>query len=86
MIKLKAIDYIKNSLDDSIIKELLLNSGARSVKKIGREIRCSCPIHKGNNTTAFTWNLENNLWFCFTGDCGKRKLPPYKVICKKNAL
>lgn len=34
------------------------------------EIRACCKIHNGNNPTAFVWNKENNLWFCYTGDCG----------------
>ena len=32
--------------------------------------RCSCPIHKGNNSTAFIVNEESNMWYCYTGSCG----------------
>lgn len=32
--------------------------------------RCQCPIHGGDNKTAFTIDDAKGLWKCFTGDCG----------------
>jgi DNA primase len=30
-------------------------------------LRGICPIHKGDNTTAFVFKEESNLWYCHTG-------------------
>ena len=44
-----------------------------NIKKIGSIYRCSCPIHGGDNETAFNFNPENMLFNCYTecggGDC-----------------
>lgn len=60
-------DKIKNILDEITIEKLLIKLGSKRISKNGREIRCTCPIHKGDNENAFVWNLDTNLWFCFTG-------------------
>lgn len=49
--------------------EILQHYGFRNITEGELEIRACCEIHKGNNPTAFVWNKENNLWFCYTGDC-----------------
>lgn len=36
----------------------------------GSVLRSCCPIHGGNNPTAFVVNLDNGFWFCHTGGCG----------------
>lgn len=33
------------------------------------EIRCSCPIHDGDNKTAFSYNVEKGYWACYTNHC-----------------
>lgn len=33
-------------------------------------IRACCAIHNGTNPTGFVWNKKNNLWFCYTDECG----------------
>jgi DNA primase len=53
--------------DDKI--KLLHMFGSGKIQDLGHELRCACPLHGGDNPTAFTWN-DNGLWFCFTGDCG----------------
>jgi len=33
------------------------------------EIRCACPIHGGDNDTAFSYDKRKMYWRCFTGHC-----------------
>lgn len=54
---------------DNIIK-LLTHYGATKIKTEGNSIRSTCPLHNGDNPSSFVWNLENNLWYCFT-DCNQ---------------
>lgn len=61
---------LKDVLTEEKIKNMLENFGARNIVKIGHTLRSTCPLHSGDNPTAFVWNLENNLWSCKTGECG----------------
>jgi DNA primase len=65
-----AVEYVKTHLTKDIILNLLNKYNAQGIVDNGDNIRCCCPIHRGNNPTGFVWNTENGLWFCFTGDCG----------------
>lgn len=47
-------------------KELLEHYGAQRMTGRG-SIRCTCPIHQGDNPSAFVWTESNKLWYCFTG-------------------
>lgn len=33
------------------------------------ELRCACPVHGGDNSTAFSYSLTFKRWRCFTGHC-----------------
>lgn len=59
-----AVEYLKANVN---IRDLLTLYGAKRVKQNYNEIRCCCPIHGGNNETAFVFNIKNGLWFCHTG-------------------
>lgn len=61
------IDYIQNSVDPII---LLKHYNFKGIKEYDNSIRACCAIHNGNNPNAFIWNKENNLWYCYTGECG----------------
>jgi DNA primase len=65
-----AVQTIKQHMTKDIIRRLLEQNNAQHVVDNGDNFRCTCPIHKGDNQTAFTWNYMNGLWYCFTGDCG----------------
>lgn len=58
-----AVTYLKSLVDCTT---LLKQYGVTNVSEHGNTIRCSCPIHKGNNPTAFVMNTESKLWFCHT--------------------
>lgn len=36
----------------------------------GDEIRCPCPLHGGDNKSAFSWKKSTNTWMCFSRGCG----------------
>jgi len=58
-----AVTYLR-SLVNPI--KLLQHYGVKNITEHGNQIRCNCPIHNGNNTTAFVMNTDNKLWFCHT--------------------
>lgn len=60
-----AVSVIKNNLD----VEKVLRHYKVDFKYYGDYIRCACPIHNGDNPTAFVIN-EDFLWSCHTGGCG----------------
>lgn len=63
-----AVDILKDKLD---VRKVLEYYNAEEINESGSFIRCCCPIHKGNDNTAFSINVETSLWRCFTGDeCG----------------
>lgn len=65
---MNAVELIKNNIDKDVIKAILEKLGVKTIYDNGIEtIRCNCPIHGGDNPTAFSWNYNNGLWFCFTG-------------------
>lgn len=60
-----AVSVIKKNMD----VEAILNHYKISHRYFGDYIRCACPIHGGDNPTAFVIS-EDFLWCCHTGDCG----------------
>ena len=60
-------DRIKRELS---IERVLQEYGmVQDLKRSGSRISGSCPIHGGDNPSAFNVSLEKNLWNCFT-HCG----------------
>lgn len=57
---------INDYLNPSIVRNLLAYYGASKITEQGGFIRSTCPIHKGDNASAFVWDLKENLWFCHT--------------------
>lgn len=49
-------------------RELLAHYGAKQIRGTG-EIRSTCPLHQGDNPTAFVFNEHKQVWCCHTGDC-----------------
>lgn len=60
------LDYLKTSIDP---RYLLENLGITVDHETYKEIRCSCPVHRGDNKTAFRFNKETRTWVCFTHKC-----------------
>ena len=65
--KQNAVDFILKNID--IIKLLKYYGVDKYYESPNKEyIRCKCPIHHGNNPTAFVLNTKNKLWYCHS-DC-----------------
>ena len=62
-----AVEFINKNLDAMKILEYY---NFEEISDRGNMIRARCKIHGGDNPTAFCWNKNNNLWICYTGDCG----------------
>jgi len=61
------IRFIQDNINPRMVLE---HYGFRNITESEDAFRACCEIHKGDNPTAFIWNKHNNLWFCYTGDCG----------------
>lgn len=65
-------EQIKNQITEERFVEVIKKYNP-NIKKTGNIYRCSCPIHGGDNETAFNFNPENMLFNCYTecggGDC-----------------
>lgn len=62
-----AVQYINENKD---VVQLLHKVHAENIREDNVYIRSCCPIHGGDNPTAFVINKENGLWYCHTGACG----------------
>lgn len=74
--KVEMRDYsvIKEVLRESIDPVLLLEHYGvdipqRNIKY--DKIRCACPIHGGDNSTGFSFDLNSKTFSCFTQHCGE---------------
>lgn len=62
-------DQEKTLIQDSVNREQLLEIlGVSGLKYKNEQIRCTCPIHRGDNTTSFALFPDNN-WVCFSHGC-----------------
>ena len=69
--ELKLLDVLKERVRERLDPELLLdNLGVTDYSCDGVQIRCKCPIHKGDGLN-FSWNLEADIWTCFSHHCGE---------------
>lgn len=57
---------IKENLTVDKMVYILQKYGAMHIKVYGDSIRSTCPIHKGDNKTAFHVKISNMLWYCHT--------------------
>lgn len=64
---MNAVEFINKNIDPMKILEYY---NFEEIVDRGQQIRARCKIHGGDNPTAFCWNKENNLWICYTGNCG----------------
>jgi len=46
--------------------------GAEGIDKKYNRIRCTCPIHGGDNKSAFNFDLTTGYWTCYSHGCGER--------------
>lgn len=56
-----------------------------TLKGSGNNLKCSCPIHDGDNQTAFSVRVNEGKWKCFTGLCGSGDVVDlHRALTKKN--
>ena len=60
------LDHLKNMVNPNY---LLSSLGIEILRETPKEVRSTCPIHKGDNTTAFRFNKDTRTWVCFTHKC-----------------
>lgn len=60
---MKPVERIREAVD---VKELLNVYGAQRIKGSGN-VRSCCPIHQGDNPSAFVFSEREKLWYCHTG-------------------
>lgn len=60
------IDDIAAAFDIEILESLDLAPNKRG------EVQCSCPVHGGDNPTAFSYCPTRKRWQCFTNHCHKK--------------
>jgi hypothetical protein len=60
------LKHMKNVIEPRYLVESL---GFKVDRETAREIRGTCLIHGGDNTTAFRFNKETRTWVCFTRRC-----------------
>lgn len=67
----ESIENLRNVTD---VKEVLMHVGgvpASDITDNGYEVRCSCPLHGGDNSSGFSWRIQDGVWTCFTKGCGE---------------
>jgi 5S rRNA maturation endonuclease (ribonuclease M5) len=76
MAKVESKDYsvVKEVIRESIDPILLLEHYGvdipqRNIKY--DKVRCACPIHGGDNSTGFSFDLNTKQFTCFTNHCGE---------------
>ena len=62
-----AVKLINENLD---VRKVLEYYNFQAVVETEEQFRACCRVHDGDCPTAFVWNKNNNLWFCYTGECG----------------
>ena len=60
------LEYIKGATDYNYLMEAL---GVKIDREGVKELRGPCPIHGGDNRTAFRFNKDTGTWVCFTKKC-----------------
>lgn len=51
----------------SILDVLTTRGLLETLRRRGQRLTGPCPVHGGDNPTAFTVDLTKNVWFCFSG-------------------
>jgi phage/plasmid primase-like uncharacterized protein len=60
------IEYIKQVVDPMLIISSL---GIPIARQQGNQARGPCPIHGGDNKSAFAVDLDTGRWRCFSHEC-----------------
>lgn len=64
---LTAVELIKDRINANTLQNVLDYYRTPKVHIHNSSLRACCPIHGGDNPTAFVWKEESGLWYCHTG-------------------
>lgn len=64
------VDYAQLKRDVSLVMVLSRYGLLEGLKRTGRQLRGTCPIHGGSNMRQFLVNPNDSTWRCF-GDCDR---------------
>lgn len=67
----ESIHSLKNLVNPSEILNTVGNIPYSCITDSGSEVRCPCPIHRGDQSTGFSWKKSDGIWSCFTKKCGE---------------
>ena len=67
----QSIDLIKQRADPKDVLSIIGGVSLNNILDTGDEVRSICPLHNGDNKTAFKWKRSTGYWTCYTHDCGK---------------
>ncbi len=75
------LDNIRDEANDKI-DHVLEQLGIDVDESLGYsdEIRCSCPVHGGDNPTAFSYSTRFKRWRCFTNNCHDGKADIFGLV------
>jgi len=60
------VEYVKEIADPELVASSL---GVHFYGHRGRYLRAACPVHNGDNKTAFSLDIQTGAWACFTEGC-----------------
>lgn len=66
----KVTQEVKERVKEAVDVETLLSTLGFSLTRVaGNELRGKCPLHGGDNTTAFAYKTDIGRWRCYTHKC-----------------
>lgn len=60
----KVAERVREAVD---VEELLRHYNASRIRRTGVHVRSCCPLHAGDNPSAFVFDDDKKLWYCHTG-------------------
>jgi len=79
-------ELLDTILDRTDPLDVLNYCGVRVSQQSAYEIRCACPIHNGDNDSAFSFDRRNKVFSCFSHNClseKKRDAITFLIAVKK---
>jgi DNA primase len=70
MYKRESLEGLRRVADPKQVISLVGGISLQDISDNGFEVRCSCPLHLGDNKTGFSWKRSSGRWTCYTKNCG----------------
>lgn len=81
----ESLQALKDLVDPIDILNSFCSISSSDISDTGNEIRCPCPLHHGDNNSAFSWKRDTGTWTCFSHGCGNNSKSKdiYSFVCLK---